>query len=117
MSNRAKRVGGEVHKALSEVLSRGIKDPRYKPISITSVECTTDLRLVRIRFVPLGGMGDSESILAGLRSAAGFLGREVSKRVHVKYAPRLEFFVDENYVESIRLIERLDQLGDDSESD
>ena len=117
MSKRTVRVAGEIHKALSEILNRGIRDPRYKPVSITSVECTADLRLARVRFVPLGGQGDANTILEGLQSATGFLGREVSKRIRVKYAPKLEFFIDDHYIDNIRLIERLEKMNDDDESE
>jgi ribosome-binding factor A len=114
MSNRSKRVAGEIHKVLSELLIRGIRDPRFKPVSITSVDCTADLRLARVRFVPLGGIGDAEEILAGLRSASGYLGRETAKRIKVKYAPKLEFFIDEKYHDNIRLIQRLDKMSDEN---
>ena len=110
-------MAGEVHKALSDILARGIRDPRYKPISITEVECTADLRLARVRFVPLGGMGDAATILEGLKSAAGFLSREVAKRVRVKYSPKIEFHIDQKYLDNIRMIERLESLGEQPDAD
>ena len=114
---RAQRVSIEVHRALAEVLLRGLKDPRVGSISITSVTVTDDLRLARVRFLPLGGRGKEEEIVAGLRSASGYLSREVSKIVRSKYTPRLEFFIDESPPQAIAIVDALDELSPDEEED
>ena len=112
---RAQRVAVEVHKALSEIVLRGLKDPRITPFSITEVRVTDDLRLARVRIVPLGGEGNTEKLLAGLRSAAGYLSRQIAKQLRIKYSPRLEFFLDDSLPDAISVLRGLKSIRDDEE--
>ena len=121
MSNykRADRVAGEIHRVLAGVLHRGMRDPRIKPISITGIQVTDDLRIARVRWIPLGGSGDGQQILAGLRSAAGFLSRELAKKLCMKYSPRLEFFIDETLEQAIHVVQSLEdsETAENEETD
>ena len=112
---RSERVAIEIQRALADIL-RTVKDPRVVPLSITHVFVTDDLRLSRIRVVPMGGVGDSEKLLEGLRAASGFLSRKLARKVRMKYAPKLEFFIDEQLDHTLSLVERLESLvHEDSE--
>ncbi|MAA79051.1 MAG: ribosome-binding factor A [Deltaproteobacteria bacterium] len=112
---RAERVAIEIQRALSDIL-RTVKDPRVVPLSITHVFVTDDLRLSRVRVVPMGGVGDSHKLLEGLRAASGFLSRKLAKKVRMKYAPRLEFHIDEQLDHAFSLVEQLESLiQEDSE--
>ena len=113
---RAERVANEIQRALSDIL-RMVKDPRVVPLSITHVSVTDDLRLSRIRFVPLGGVGDSKKILEGLRAASGFLSRKLAQKVRMKYAPKLEFYIDEQLDQALSLVERLESLVQNESED
>ena len=112
---RASRVAGEVHTALAAILVSGLKDPRVTPITLTSIRVTDDLRIARVNFVPLGGRGDGEKILEGLKAAQGYLRREVGRRVRLKYVPELRFHLDEGLSDSFRVTEILDRMSQDSE--
>ena len=105
---RADRVSIEVHRALADLL-REVKDPRVVPLSITQVRVTDDLRLARVRVVPLGGEGKHERLLEGLTAASGFLSRKLAKQVRMKYAPKLEFHLDESLDEAFSIVEQLTQ--------
>ena len=111
---RAERVSGEVHRALSEEI-RGVKDPRVGPLSITSVQVTADLRIARIRIVPLGGIGDAQSLLEGLRAASGYLSRRVAKNIRMKYSPKLEFFIDDSLEQAFQIVDQLTQEDEEEE--
>lgn len=106
---RAERVAIEIQRALSDIL-RMVKDPRVVPLSITHVFVTDDLRLSRVRVVPMGGVGDSQKLLEGLRAASGFLSRQLAKKVRMKYAPKLEFHIDEQLDHALSLVEQLESL-------
>ena len=110
---RAERVAIEIQRALSDIL-RSVKDPRVGPLSITHVSVTDDLRLSRVRVIPMGGIGDSTKLLEGLRAAAGFLSRKLAKRVRMKYAPKLEFHIDEQIDQAFSLVEQLESLIEES---
>lgn len=73
-------------------------------MSITSVEVSGDLSVARVRFLPLGGQGDSAAILAGLTAASGFLRRQLGRQIRVRTVPELRFEVDEEHDRAFNVI-------------
>lgn len=110
MSKRTERVSMEIQRVLSEVILRGLPDPRVTPISIISVTCSPDLRHAKVHFVPMGGLGDVDTIMAGLEDIGGFINREVAKKIKMKYSPKLRFYLDEHFFENVDFIDQLDNL-------
>ena len=110
MSKRTERVSMEIQRVLSDVLIRGLPDPRVTPISITSVVCSPDLRHAKVHFVPMGGLGDVDTIMAGLEEISGFINREVAKKIKMKYSPKLRFYPDEHFFENVDFIDQLDNM-------
>jgi ribosome-binding factor A len=108
--HRADRVSGEISAALSRILQEGVRDPRVTHITITSVRLSPDLRVARVNFVPLGGHGDPDAIIAGLSSATGYLRRELGRRVRLKYVPELNFHLDEDLDKAMGITALLDRL-------
>lgn len=95
--SRADRVGGQIQKVISEILLRGIKDPRLEMTTITAVKMSKDLKIARIYFTTTGGKTNAEDALKGFKSAAGFLKRSLSSELALRYMPELVFFYDESY--------------------
>jgi len=93
-SMRMERVARQVQVALAEALIEGLKDPRYKPVTITYVRVSPDLRHADVRFLPLAQQGDAEEIGKILNAAAGYLQRQIGRRIRMKFTPRLRFHVD-----------------------
>ena len=113
--SRTERVANQIQRALSDVLLRHPpRDPRVAPISILRVTVTPDLRLSRIYFLPLGTSGNPQDILAGLRSASGYLGKQMAKSLRMKYMPKLEFYIDEKHDEVANVIDVLNELQEES---
>ena len=104
-SQRQLRVGEELRHALADVFGRGVlRDPDIvdRSITVTEVQPSPDLKSATVYVVPLGG-GDIDSLLKGLGRCAPFLTAEVSKRVYLKFAPRLLFQLDNSF-------ERVDRI-------
>ena len=104
-SQRQLRVGEELRHALADVFGRGVlRDPDImdRSITVTEVRPSPDLKNATVYVMPLGG-GDIDSLLKGLGRCAPFLTAEVSKRVYLKYAPRLRFELDNSF-------ERVDRI-------
>jgi len=76
------------------MLIREINDPRLKQIFITDVKIDKELAFADVFVSALEGASRSVEILEGLRSAAGFLRRELSSRVEVRAFPKLRFHWD-----------------------
>jgi len=90
LSNRIDKISEEVMRALSDAI-RTLKDPRVSKalVSITHCDVTGDLRYAKVYVSAMGSEEDIKEALRGLRSAAGFLRREVGMRVNLRYTPEI----------------------------
>ncbi len=91
MNNRLVRIGEEIKKELSALL-REMKDPRIAAMtSIVAVEVTRDLSYATVHVSVLGTEQEAADTLKGLKSAEGFLRREIGARVDLRHTPELRF--------------------------
>ena len=90
---RRGRINDEMKKELSAVL-REVKDPRVSDafISITSVEVTGDLKFAKVYYSAM--MGDKKEIAKGLKSSAGYIRREIARRLNLRMTPEFTFVED-----------------------
>ena len=94
-SNRIGRINEEIRKELSALL-RTVKDPRVTGmISVMAVDTTTDLRYAKV-FISILDKSDEQQVMRGLKSAAGWLRRELGHRLQLRYTPELSFVLDES---------------------
>lgn len=107
---RSDRVAGAIRAALAEVLLEGMRDPRLQAVSLTEVVLSPDLSVATVRVLPLGGQGDREALMAGLERARGYLRTQVGRRVRLRHVPELRFELDEQYEESVRMVDLLSAL-------
>jgi ribosome-binding factor A len=115
---RADRVGDAIRREISEMLIRGIKDPRVAPVTITRVHISDDLRAARVYFSVMGSETDRKESIEGLNSAKGYIKREMGRRIHLRYVPDLVFEYDSSveYADHInRLIKDLQHEEDPCE--
>lgn len=91
---RADRVAEALREVIAELLLRDIKDPRIGMITLTTVELTDDLKHGRVYFSCVGDEAVRERSLSGLRSAAGFIKSQVTRRLKLRHAPALTFVFD-----------------------
>lgn len=91
---RNERLGEEIREAVASVIAAGLKDPRIGFITVTRVALTADLRTARVYVGVLGEPAQREKSLAGLRQAAGFIRREVGRRIRARHTPELSFHYD-----------------------
>jgi ribosome-binding factor A len=104
---RSDRVGDMLVELISELLTREIRDPRVRGVTITGAKVTRDLRHARVYFNLLGGGENRDSVLAGLRSAGGFIRSRVGKEINLKFVPSIEFLYDESEDRAQRIDELL----------
>ena len=113
---RADRVGGLILRELSSLLVTKIKDPRLNMVTITQVNITDDLRSARIFVSVVEGKERIDSVLAGLKSASGFLKNELSRRLELRYTPALKFIYDESFERAASLNRLLKTLDNETNS-
>ena len=101
---RADRVGALIQEEISRLILRSVKDPRIGFVTVTRVRVSDDLRQAKIYISPSqAGTAEREDALMGLKSAAGFLRGELGRRLSLRYAPALLFFLDESLEEGLHL--------------
>ena len=94
-SNRIGRINEEIQRELSGLI-RTVKDPRvHGLVSITAVDTTTDLRYAKIH-VSVLDKSDVKEVVKGLKSAAGYLRRELGAALKLRYTPELLFVEDDS---------------------
>lgn len=103
---RAERVGDLIRREISQMLIRGIKDPRVREVTITRVNLSDDLRLAKVFFSVMGSEDERDRTMEGLNSAKGFIKREMGKRIHLRYMPEIVFKFDS----SVEYADHIDRL-------
>jgi len=108
-SHRGERIGEEIRRIVSDLLSRELKDPAFDGmISISYVKTTDDAGLATIYYSSLGT--NDEEIEAGFEKAKGFIRSEISRKLGIRRAPELRFKVDEAERYGRHIDELLDEL-------
>ena len=110
-SNRIGRINEEIQRELSS-LFRTLKDPRVQEAMVSVVHCdvTNDLRYAKCYISVLGSEQQAKDVMKGLKSASGWLRREVGRRVQLRYAPELVFELDESITRGAHISELLHEL-------
>ncbi len=116
-SNRIGRINEEIQKELSALL-RNLKDPRVQNtmISITHVQTTPDLRYAKI-FVSFLQEDKAADALKGLKSAGGYLRRELGRSLQLRYTPELTWELDDSITYGAKMLELINSLEVDTDGD
>ena len=105
-SNRIGRINEEIQRELSDLIPR-VKDPRVTGlISITAVETTNDLRWCKV-YVSMLDKSSAAEVVKGLKSASGWLRRELSHALDLRYTPELIFVEDDSIDHGAHILELL----------
>ena len=107
---RAKRLGEQIQRELTELLRRDVKDERIGNVTITAVNVSGDLRTARVYYLVFGKEGPDPKVQQGLTSAAGFLRNALSKALMIRYTPTLTFELDTSIEHGVRLTQLIDSL-------
>ena len=108
-SNRIGRINEEIQRELASLIPN-VKDPRVSGlISVTAVDTTPDLRQCRV-YVSALNCKDEKELMRGLKSAAGFLRRELGSRVDLRYTPELQFIADDSIAYGAHILDMLNHV-------
>ena len=110
-SNRIGRINEEIQKELSSLI-RNLKDPRVQDtmISITHVETTPDLRWAKV-YVSFLQEDRAKEALKGLKSAGGYLRRELGSALNLRYTPELNWALDDSITYGAKMMKLINSLG------
>jgi ribosome-binding factor A len=106
---RHQRIEAQMQRSLAVLLPRAVKDPRVGFVTVTAVTLAADVGSAKVFVLPFGGKHTPDEVLAGLRSAAGFLRGEIGRELGLRHAPRLEFEIDTNLEKATALSQLIDR--------
>ena len=116
-SNRIGRINEEIQRELADQLRR-LKDPRVAQVgmvSITRVDTTGDLRYARV-YISVLDKTQEKDVLKGLKSAAGFLRRELGRALQLRYTPELQFIADDSIEYGVHISHLLREIVPEEEA-
>ncbi|MBR4139957.1 MAG: 30S ribosome-binding factor RbfA [Lachnospiraceae bacterium] len=101
----------EVQRQLSTIISRGIKDPRVSPMTtVVAVEVAPDLKTAKAYVSVLGDEEAQKNTLAGLKSAEGYIRRELARTVNLRNTPQIKFVVDQSIEYGVNMSKLIDDV-------
>ena len=107
MSIKNERINSNMQRELSYILSNEVKNPNIKYITITDCDVTSDLSYARIYFTTLG---DNKETLKALKSAKGFIRKNLADRIELRHIPELEFIYDESIEYGKKIEEIIEEI-------
>lgn len=105
------RINGEVLKELSNIIRSEIKDPRINPMtSVVSVEVAPDLKTCKAYISVLGDEQSQKDTITGLKSAEGYIRRELARTVNLRNTPEIKFILDQSIEYGINISKLIDEV-------
>lgn len=109
---RSDRVGDLLLEVVSQLLVREVNDPRIGPVTLTAAEVSKDLRHAKIYFSLLTGSERKAEVIAGLKSATGFIRARIARELKLRSVPTIEFIYDDTEDRAQRIEELLKRTKD-----
>ncbi len=94
MGRRPERLAEEMREEVARMIAFELKDPRLGFVTVTRVELAHDLRYARVHVGVMGSEAERDKSLTALRSAAGFIRRELGRRLRIHHTPEVDFRYD-----------------------
>ena len=117
-SHRMGRTTEDIRRELTAIF-RELKDPRVQQglISIVRVEVTNDLSHSTVYVSAMQGLEQANTAVAGLKSASGFIRRELGRRLKLRHVPELHFLATNSIEYSANISKILNDLRSDDHED
>jgi len=113
-SRRTARLNALLKEVISEVIAREVKNPNISRLfTVTRVDITKDLKFAKVYISVIGDPKEREKTLHALQSASGFISVAASKKVVMRFFPRLTFLLDDSIDKHMRIEEILKELHEE----
>ncbi len=110
MSYRREKLEEQIHRIVSDLLIREIKDPRIGFATVTGVELARDYSAAKIGISVLGDPRAMRKTLEGLKSATPYVQHRVGKSLGIRVTPKISFFLDSSLIEGVNMVDLLNRL-------
>ena len=113
---RVEKVQELMKQEISQIILRELKDPRIGFVTVTSVECTGDLREAKVFVSLMGSESQVKACWTVLNSSLGFIRREIGKRIRLRVTPEISFALDKSLDYSAHIQELLLKIKAEDEA-
>ncbi len=114
---RAIRVGELVREEVALLLSKGVKDPRVGFVSVIHAKMSSDLRYANVHVSLYGSEKEKRDSLIGLKQSAGWIRRELGKRLRLRLTPEVRFYEDTTLDDVYHLEEVIKEMHQSEEDE
>ena len=105
------RVNAEVMRELGNIIRGGIKDPRISPLtSVVAVEVTPDLKFCKAYISVLGDEKAKQDTIKGLKSAEGYIRRQLASSINLRNTPQINFVMDQSIEYGVNMSKMIDDV-------
>ncbi len=105
------RINGEVQRVLAEIIRNDIKDPRIHPMtSVVTVTVAPDLKTCKAFISVLGDDRAAENTLVGLKSAGGYIRKELARQINLRNTPEITFVMDQSIAYGVNMSKKIDEV-------
>ena len=116
------RINSEVQHELSNIIRAGLKDPRVAPMtSVVMAEVAPDLKTCKAYISVLGDEKAQQDTLKGLKSAEGYIRRQLAHELNLRNTPQITFILDQSIAYGVNMSKLIDEvtkdISDDEEED
>lgn len=106
------RINGEVQRVLAEIIRGGLKDPRVSSLtSVVSVEVAPDLKTCKAWISVYGDEKAQKDTIEGLKSAEGYIRRELASKINLRNTPEIQFIGDQSIEYGVRMSKLIDEVS------
>lgn len=112
MSVKIERIASNMIKEISYILMTEIKDQDIKFVTITDCKVTNDLSFAKLYYTTLNEDRKTETEKA-LKSAAGYIRRQLAERIDIRHIPELQFIYDESIAYGKKIENIIEQIHDE----
>lgn len=108
---RIDRISEDIKREIIAVI-RELKDPRVmdKMLTVVRVEVSSDASYAKVYISAMEGLETAKEAVKGLKSATGYIRREVGKRLHLRKTPELNFVADDSIEHGMNIVKMMDDL-------
>ena len=112
------RINMEVQRELSNIIRGEIKDPRINPMtSVVSVEVAPDLKTCKAYISVLGDSDSQNSTIEGLKSAEGYIRKQLSATINLRNTPEIKFILDQSIEYGVNMSHLIDEVNKNNHQD
>lgn len=108
------RISEDIKREIVSVM-RELKDPRISEmLTVVKVDVSGDLSYAKVYISAIDGIAAAGKSVAGLKSASGYIRKQLGTRLHLRKSPELKFIADDSIEKGMDLFEKIKEISNEN---